>query len=90
MRTVLNAIETALVSRFRPNFLAVDTVPNQEKPVIHIVISATSFNKRTVDQRIAQVFNCLISKDETLVKENTIVVEAFTSSEMADIFEYIK
>lgn len=90
MRTTLNLIEAALVSKFRPSFLAVDAILNKEKPVIHIVISATSFNKKTVDQRIAQVFNCLVSKNENLLKENTVVVEAFTSSEMADVFEYIK
>ena len=90
MRNTLNKIESILVSRFRPAFLALNVVTDKQTSAIHIVISAKSFNKKTVDQRIAQVFNCLMTKDKELVEKNTIIVEAFTSTEMADIFEYIR
>ena len=90
MRTTLNKIESLIVSKFRPSFLAVDAVLSQEKPVIHIVLSAKVFDKKTVDQRIAQVFNLLMTKDKSILENNTVIVEAFTSSEMADIFEYVK
>ena len=70
--------------------MALNVVTDKQTSAIHIVISAKSFNKKTVDQRIAQVFNCLMTKDKELVEKNTIIVEAFTSTEMADIFEYIR
>jgi hypothetical protein len=90
LRNAINKIETILITNFRPSFLVVTQNADSNFPYIHVILSAKVFNKKTVDQRVANVFNCLLKKDKDLVEKNTIIVEAFTSSEMADIFEYIK
>lgn len=90
MRKTVSRIESILSCRLRPNFLAVSHDTTSDHPFIHIVISANSFNKRSVDERIATVFDCLHTEDKDLVEKNTIVVEAFSSNEMADIFQYLR
>jgi hypothetical protein len=90
LRTVINKIEKTLVFAFRPTFLSITHISDKKHPTLRVVISATSFNKKSVDQRIAQVFNALFLADKEVVEKNSIIVEAFTSSEMVDVFEYIK
>lgn len=90
MRQQMDKIEKILVSKLRPTFLALNHDVTMDKPFIHVVVSAKRFNRMTVDQRVALVFNHLLESDKELVENTTIVVEAFNSSEMADVFEYIK
>lgn len=86
----MDRIEEILIKKLRPTFLALNHDVTTEKEFIHVVISAKSFNRMNVDQRIATVFNHLLDSDKELVEKTKIVVEAFNSSEMADVFEYIK
>lgn len=90
MRATINQIESLLVLKFRPTFLAITYNSHDSNPFIHVVMSSRQFDKRTVDERIAQVFNWLHKKDKDIVEKNALVIEAFTSSEMADVFEYIR
>jgi len=90
LRKQMDQIETILVQKLRPTFLALNHDVTTGKSFIHVVVSAKSFNRMNVDERIALVFNHLLNSDKDLVEQNTIIVEAFNSSEMADVFEYIK
>lgn len=90
MRKQMDRIEEILVKKLRPTFLALNHDVTTDKDFIHVVISAKSFNRMSVDQRVATVFNHLLDSDKELVEKTSIVVEAFNSSEMADVFEYIK
>lgn len=86
----MNRIEEILIQKLRPTFLALNHDKTLEKEFIHVVISAKCFNRMDVDKRIATVFNHLLDSDKELVEKTPIVVEAFNSSEMGDVFEYIK
>lgn len=86
----MDQIESILVRKLRPTFLALNHDTTTGKPFIHVVVSAKSFNRMDIDQRIALVFNHLLDSDKDLVEQNTIIVEAFNSAEMADVFEYIR
>jgi len=90
LRDTLNQIESLLITKFRPTFLAITYDAHNSTPFIHIVMSSKQFESRTVDERIAQVFNWLHKKDKDIVEKNAIIVEAFDSAEMRDVFEYIK
>lgn len=90
MRDTILKIEQILVTNFRPGFLSVNYDSTVQNPVIHIVMSSKSFSKKTVDERIATVFNCILTKDKSILESNALVIEAFDSTEMADIFEYVK
>lgn len=90
MRTQMNKIEDILVKKLKPTFLALNHDQTTAKDFIHVVVSAKSFNQMNVDERIATVFNHLLESDKELVETTPIVIEAFNSSEMADVFEYIK
>ena len=90
MRTQMNEIERVLIQKLRPTFLALNHDTTEANEFIHVVISAKCFNRMDVDKRVATVFNHLLDYDKDLVEKTSIVVEAFNSSEMADVFEYIK
>lgn len=90
MRKQMDRIEQILIKKLRPTFLALNHDMTTEKDFIHVVISAKSFNRMNVDERVAAVFNHLLDSDKELVEKTPIVVEAFNSLEMADVFEYIK
>lgn len=90
MNETISKIERILVTKLRPNFLTIEYVYGVANPFIHIVLSCKSFSKKTIDERIATVFNVLVNKDSSIVENNAIVVETFDSTEMRDIFEYIR
>jgi hypothetical protein len=86
----MDQIESILVNKLRPTFLALNHDKTTDNPFIHVVVSAKVFNRMNIDQRIATVFNYLLDSDKDLVEKNTIIVEAFNSTEMADVFEHIR
>lgn len=86
----MNRIERVLISKLKPTFLAMNYDNTEANPFIHIVISAKRFNKLTIDERITTVFKCLHDEDVGLVEKNILVVEAFNSKEMVDVFEHFR
>jgi len=90
LRDTIEKLESILVTDFRPTFLSVNYNSTDKNPVIHIVMSSKLFLNKTVDQRIASVFKCLLTKDKSIIENNALIVETFDSKEMSEIFEYVR
>jgi hypothetical protein len=84
MNSDLALIEAIIVTNMRPHFLAV----SKEEDYINIVISHPSFVRMTMPERIAKVFDLLKVWGEEVLKNNTVVVQAYCADEMEDLFEF--
>jgi hypothetical protein len=78
----LAEIESKLVYYLRPHFLSI----NKEKDFIHIVISHPKFNNLSIQQRVSLILSLIVDSNDDTLKE-AIIIEAYTSEEMDDLFE---
>lgn len=90
MNEKLADLEAILVKEFRPTFLSLQYEEDEKKPFIHVVISSRQFNELSIDQRVATVYKKVFDSQPDLLSMLPVIVETFTSSEMVEIFEYIK
>lgn len=90
MKEQLANLESLLVSEFRPTFLSIQYEPDAKDRFVHIVISSRQFSDMSVDKRVALVYKKIFENKGDLISVLPVIVEAFNSTEMADIFEYIK
>lgn len=90
MREHLLELENLLIKEFKPTFLAVQYEEHETKPFVHVVISARQFSKLSIDARVALVYRTIFENKAELVPMLPVIVEPFSSTEMVEIFEYIK
>jgi hypothetical protein len=90
LREHIIELESFLIKEFKPTFLAVKYEHHEKKPFVHIVISAREFSKLTIDQRVALVYKRIFENKGELLPILPVIIEPFSSTEMVEIFEYIK
>ena len=90
MREQIKELEKIISTKFRPTFLSIQVNEYNKNPFIHIVVSSLQFSNLPVEKRVALVFKAIVDNKEDLINIAPIVVETFSSSEMVEIFEYIK
>jgi uncharacterized OB-fold protein len=90
LREHLLALESLLIKEFRPTFLAVQYEQHEKQPFVHVVISAREFSKLTIDARVALVYKKIFEGKGELLPMLPVIVEPFSSTEMVEIFEYIR
>lgn len=90
MRSLVKSIEETLLNRFRPSFLSIHAGDTDEPQFIHVVVSLREFTDMPIDKRVALVYKCIADEDPTLLDGPPVIIETFSSTEMVDIFEYIK
>ena len=85
----LAALETLLVIKFRPTFLALQYQSDYD--TIEVVMSSAQFNYLSLNDRVISVFNEISKEMPTLMEETLIVVQPFNSVEidqvLNDVFE---
>lgn len=85
----LAALETLLVVKFRPTFLALTL--HEEDGTIEVVISCLRFNSMTVSERTISVFNEVFKELPHLIEEHLIVIQCFNGIELervlSDMFD---
>lgn len=90
MREHIKELEKIISTNFRPTFLSIQVNEYDRSPFIHVVVSSTQFSNLSVEKRVALVFKAIVDNKEDIINIAPIVVETFSSSEMVEIFEYIK
>lgn len=82
----IDDIHYVLATHLRPSYLLVtklEEVPGE----INVIVSCSQFRNKSIQKRIALVFNLIYSKiHATIVEDFLIVVQAFDKEEM---LEYI-
>lgn len=79
------ALEQLLTIRFRPTFLALTI--DEENELIQAVLSCDKFNYQTVNERTISVFNEIFKEMPSLIEENLIVLQCFSSLEMERVLD---
>jgi len=85
MQLIKAEIESTLISYLRPHFLTIDDVDG----AIHVVVIHPRFKPMETKARIKLVFDLLKQYNEDVVRNNTIVVEAFDSDQFQELLEEI-
>ena len=80
-------LESTIVYNLRPTFLSI-VHEKEELPFIHIIVSHPSFNNKPMKDRINYIFSLIKDNNLDILNRVTIIVEAFSSSEMEDLFEH--
>ncbi len=83
--TILTALESFLVYKFRPTFLALHLVEDYD--TIEIVMSANSFNYLSLSERVINIFNEIDKQFPSLMESHLIVLQAFNSVEMDKVMD---
>lgn len=80
-------MEYALAVHIRPSFLAI-TNPEDCINEIHIVVSCLQFRNKTIQQRIATIFQLLSYYTPDIIdSEYSIIVNALDSKEMEEYLD---
>ncbi len=86
---ILAALESFLVYKFRPTFLALTF--DEESEIIQVVISANSFNYLSLSERVINIFNEIDKQFPSLMESHLIVLQPYNSIEIEkvlnDLFE---
>jgi hypothetical protein len=90
LREHILQLESLLIKEFKPTFLAVQYEQHEKQPFVHVVISAKEFSKLTIDARVALVYKKIFENKGELLPVLPVIVEPFSSTEMVEIFEYLK
>lgn len=90
MNDKLTVLKATLVREFRPTFLSIRYENDSKDPFIHVVISSNQFANMPIEKRVALVYKKIFEDTGELVSLLPVIVETFNSTEMVEIFEYIK
>ncbi len=80
---ILAALESFLVYKFRPTFLALTL--DEDCEIIQVVISANSFNYLSLSERVINIFNEIDKQFPSLMESHLIVLQAFNGPEMEKV-----
>lgn len=83
----ISEIQSIFLTNFRPIVLNLEVI-DENPQYIHIVVCSRYFEKTPVNERTTKLFD-LIKLNNPDILENILVIEAFTFSEMEDIYEYL-
>lgn len=84
-QVTLTTLESLLVSRFRPTFLALTM--NDDGDTIQVVLSCNAFNIMPISQRVISVFNEIDKELPHLVSEYLVVLQAFNGEEIERVID---
>lgn len=85
----LAVIESILVYNIRPIFLSVTEEYDEANPFIHIVIAHNQFTGMPMVDRVQYVYDLLNREDPDILKLFHIVVEAFDTEQLQDLFDLL-
>ena len=86
IKYILDDIEHVLVVHLRPSYLlaiALEETPNE----INIIVSCAQFRGKSIQRRIAIVFNLLNKYISDTIAEYLVVVQALDGDEMLDYLD---
>lgn len=79
-------LEYIICANLRPTFLIIDQDSNGD---IKIIISADTFAFLNIEERINKVFTLLYDKCSYILNKRLVIVEAYDSTELDELLEYI-
>lgn len=82
-------LEALLVRELRPYFLSLVSTDELDGRIrVEILVSSHKFNNLGVGDRVTYIFNLIKSQNDDILNKYTIIVEAFSASEIGELFEY--
>ncbi len=85
MMEAIADIEAAIVIGIRPHFLAISI----DEEFIHVIVSHPSFTNKSISQRIRICYDLLREYNKELLKDNAIIIETYSPSQLNDLLEEI-
>lgn len=86
IQPLLVELESTLITNIRPNFLSV-IYEADDSPFIHIIISKSSFQDISVNDRLNQIFSLLKTKNPDIIEKHSVIIETFSSEELEDLID---
>lgn len=83
-KEILKSLESIICVHVRPHFLSI----TEEDGVFSVIISHPSFLFMTMPERVSRIFDLIRIWNPDILKQGTIVVQAFDGKELEDIFQY--
>jgi len=81
---VIAELEYCLVSRLVPHFLAI----SKEEDIYNIIVVHPTFVLLDMPERVSKVYDAIAGYDDKLLKNNVVIIQAFSGEEFESLFDY--